>query len=70
MEEFDFSRTYIKATVGVENEAGGAAFWRAAKHAAASPAWNYFEIATNHMAISNKPLETAELLMTAATIAR
>jgi pimeloyl-ACP methyl ester carboxylesterase len=65
LEEFAFTRTYIKATVAVENEPGAAAFWRAAKHAAASPAWNYLEIATNHMMCSNKPRETAELLINA-----
>lgn len=66
LEEFRFSRTYIKATVAVESEPGGAAFWRAAKNAAASPAWRYREIATNHMVASNKPMETAQLLLEAA----
>ena len=65
LEDFPFTRSYIKATVEVAGEPGGAAFWRAAKHAEASPAWRYFEIATNHMVASNKPAETAELLMKA-----
>ena len=65
LEAFPFTRTYIKATVSVAGEPGAAAFWRAAKHAEASPAWRYFEIATNHMVSSNKPAETAELLMRA-----
>ena len=65
LESFSFTRTYIKATVSVANEPGAAAFWRAAKHAQASPAWRYFEIATNHMVSSNKPAETSELLMKA-----
>ncbi len=68
LEEFGFTRTYIKANAAVGKEAGGASFWRAAKHAAASPAWRYFEIETNHMVISNKPEETARLLMTAANM--
>ena len=65
LEDFPFTRSYIKATVEVAGEPGGAAFWRAAKHAQASAAWRYFEIATNHMMSSNKPAETAELLMKA-----
>ena len=63
LEEFGFSRTYIKATVAVETEPGNAAFWRAAKHASASPAWKYYELATNHMVASNRPQQTAQLLM-------
>jgi len=66
LEEFPFTRSYIKATVAVAGEPGAAAFWRAARHAQASPAWRYFEIATNHMVSSNKPAETAELLMKAS----
>ena len=65
LEAFPFTRSYIKATVAVAGEPGAAAFWRAAKQAEASPAWRYFEIATNHMVASNKPAETAELLMKA-----
>jgi len=65
LEAFPFTRTYIRATVSVAGEPGAAAFWRAAQHAEASPAWRYFEIASNHMVASNKPMETAELLMKA-----
>jgi pimeloyl-ACP methyl ester carboxylesterase len=67
LEEFEFTRTYIKATVAVEGEPGAAAFWRAAKDASASPAWKYFEIASNHMLASNRPRETAQLLMSVAS---
>lgn len=67
LEEFDFTRTYIKATIGNRDEPGVAAFWRAARHAKASPAWKYFEIETDHMVSSNKPAETAGLLLTVAT---
>ena len=65
LEAFPFTRSYIKATVAVADEPGAAAFWRAARYAEASPAWRYFEIATNHMLSSNRPAETAELLMKA-----
>ncbi|MBI5257756.1 MAG: alpha/beta fold hydrolase [Burkholderiales bacterium] len=62
LEQYPFTRTYIKATLGREGDPGNAAFWRAAKHAAASPAWRYHEIGTNHMVASNRPAETARLL--------
>ncbi len=65
LEEFAFTRTYIKATVGLESDPGHAAFWRAARAASASPHWKYFEIDTNHVMASNRPVETAELLVEA-----
>jgi pimeloyl-ACP methyl ester carboxylesterase len=68
LEEFEFTRTYIKATIGDKDEPGVAAFWRAAGHAAASPAWDYFEIETDHMVSSNKPVETARLLLNVVTV--
>ena len=69
LEEFPFSRTYIKATAGAPNERGTAAFARAAAHAQASPAWRYVEIATNHLVANNRPAETAQLLMDVANSA-
>ena len=63
LEDFAFSRTYIKATKAPAGDVGNEAFWRAAKHAGGSPAWNYFELATNHMLASNKPKEVARLLL-------
>ena len=69
LEDFAFSRTYIKATAAAENDPGTAAFSRAAEHARASPAWRYFEIATNHMVANNRPAETAKLLMEVANAA-
>ena len=48
-ESFPFTRTYIKTTQAPENDIGNEAFWRAARHAKGSPAWRYYEIATNHM---------------------
>ncbi len=68
LEDYPFTRTYIKATVGAPNETGNAAFWRAAKHAQGSKAWKYFEIATNHIMASNMPEETARLLMEAGKV--
>jgi len=69
LEDFEFSRTYIKATAGAKDEPGTAAFSRAAEHARVSPSWKYFEIATNHMVANNRPAETAKLLMEVANAA-
>jgi pimeloyl-ACP methyl ester carboxylesterase len=66
LEDYPFSRSYIKATVAVQGETGGDAFWRAARHAQASPHWQYFEIACNHMLASNRPAETAQVLRAVA----
>ena len=66
LETFPFTRTYIKATRSPESDIGTAAFWKAARHAQASPDWNYFEIATNHMVMNNRPEETARLLQVVA----
>ncbi len=62
LEQFGFTRTYIKATRSPESDPGNAAFWRAARHAQMSIAWNYFELPANHMVASNMPEETAQLL--------
>jgi pimeloyl-ACP methyl ester carboxylesterase len=66
LEDYDFSRTYIKATAAPETDPGNAAFWQAARHAQASPAWRYFEIATNHMVANNRAQELAALLQQVA----
>jgi hypothetical protein len=71
LESYPFTRTYIKATADPRPVPGGSAgpdgpgspFWRAADQAAASPAWRYREIDTNHMIMSNKPAELVELLL-------
>jgi len=71
LESYPFTRTYIKATADLRPVPGGpvgpdgpgSPFWRAADHAAASPDWRYREIDTNHMIMSNKPTELAELLL-------
>jgi pimeloyl-ACP methyl ester carboxylesterase len=64
LEDFSFTRTYIKATQEAPDAAGAQAFWAAAERAKASPAaWSYHEIATNHMIPSNRPEELAEILL-------
>ncbi len=62
LEFFPFTRTYIKAIQAPENDIGNEAFWRAARHAKGSPAWQYHEIATNHMVANNRPDELAGIL--------
>jgi pimeloyl-ACP methyl ester carboxylesterase len=63
LEDYPFTRTYIKATVSVAGEPAGEVFWKAARHAQSSAAWRYAEIATNHMVASNRPQELAGLLL-------
>lgn len=59
LEDYPFTRTYIKATVESEPKA----FWAAAQRAQSSPAWNYREIATDHLVPLNRPGELAEMLL-------
>lgn len=63
LEDYPFTRTYIKATIPPRAENPTAAFWAIADHARESPAWRYKEIATNHMVASNKPAELSEMLL-------
>jgi pimeloyl-ACP methyl ester carboxylesterase len=62
LEDYPFTRTYIKATGEPRPEPGGP-FWGAADRVRQSPAWRYREIATNHMIPSNRPDELAALLL-------
>ena len=62
VEDYPFSRTYIKATGDPRPEFGGP-FWTAADRAKASPAWHYREITTSHMVASNRPEELVRLLL-------
>jgi pimeloyl-ACP methyl ester carboxylesterase len=62
LESFPFTRTYIKATQAPEGDIGNEAFWRAARRAKESPAWRYYEIATNHMVAINRPEELVRIL--------
>jgi pimeloyl-ACP methyl ester carboxylesterase len=59
LEDYSFSRTYIKATA----ESEPSAFWAAARRAQSSPAWHYREIATDHIVPINRPHELAEMLL-------
>ncbi len=62
LEDYPFTRTYIKAT-GEPRPQDGGPFWAAADRALASPAWRYREIATNHMIASNRPGDLVRLLL-------
>jgi len=63
LEDYGFQRTYIRATKSDPADVGDQHFAAAAAHARESAAWHYHEIATNHMVLSNKPDELAELLL-------
>lgn len=60
LEEFPFGRTYIKATA---EPAGPSPFWAAARRVQSSPAWDYQQIATDHLVPVNRPHELAEILL-------
>jgi pimeloyl-ACP methyl ester carboxylesterase len=62
LEDFPFTRTYIKAT-GEPRPAAGGPFWAAADRAQSSPAWRYREIDTNHMIASNRPEDLVSILL-------
>lgn len=62
LEQFPFSRTYIKAT-GEPRPAGNASFWRTADRVRDSPAWRYREIATDHLIPINRPEELTACLL-------
>jgi pimeloyl-ACP methyl ester carboxylesterase len=63
LENYPFTRTYIKATADAPDAPGAKAFWSAADRAKSSPKWRYREVATNHMVPNNRPQELAELLL-------
>ena len=62
LEDYPFTRTYIKATGEPRPEPGGP-FWDAADRARQSPAWRYREIAANHMIPANRPGDLVRLLL-------
>lgn len=62
LEEYPFTRTYIKAT-GEPRPAGAPAFWAAADHARSTPGWRYAEIATDHGIPIRRPKELVEHLL-------
>jgi pimeloyl-ACP methyl ester carboxylesterase len=63
LEDFAFTRTFIKATLDPPTDLGAAALLRAAERAKSSPAWRYAEIETTHMVPSNRPKDLAALLL-------
>jgi len=62
VEEAPFTRTYIKATADAD-EPRDSAFWNFADRANQSAAWNYHEIATNHMVPMTRPQELAAIIL-------
>ncbi len=60
LEEFPFSRTYIRATADPQE---APAFAAAAERARSSAAWRYHEIATSHLVPHNRPRELTDLLL-------
>lgn len=63
IEEFPFTRTYIKATS--DRPAPGAPLtgsWRNAEHTRNNPAWRYYEIETTHMIANNRPEDFVQIL--------
>lgn len=60
LEEFPFSRTYIRATADPRE---APAFAAAADRARASAAWRYHELATSHLVPHNRPRELTDLLL-------
>jgi pimeloyl-ACP methyl ester carboxylesterase len=63
IEEYPFTRSYVRATADAPDAPGAAAFDAAAEHARTSPAWRYHGIATNHMIAQNRPDELVALLL-------
>jgi pimeloyl-ACP methyl ester carboxylesterase len=65
LEEFPFTRTYIKATQEQRTETGTrkSAFWRAAEHAQASSAWRYHEIDSDHIIPVHAPADLVKILL-------
>ncbi len=65
LEDYPFTRTYIKATEEPRPLDGArpSAFWRAADRTKTDPAWRYREIGTDHMILANKPADLVALLL-------
>jgi pimeloyl-ACP methyl ester carboxylesterase len=63
LEEFPFTRTYVRATERDPGVPRMEAFDDAAARAQASPAWRYAEIATTHLVAQNRPAELSSLLL-------
>ena len=63
LEDYPFTRTYIRATVPDPGVPANPAFDAAAARARDSEAWLYHEIATTHLVPQNRPEELARLLL-------
>lgn len=63
LEDFDFTRTYIKATGDPRVADQPDQFWDAGDHARISDAWRYHECSSNHMIPNNRPGELAAILL-------
>jgi pimeloyl-ACP methyl ester carboxylesterase len=65
LEDYMFTRTYIKATAEPRPRPDGqpGPFWTAADRAKTSQAWRYREIDTDHMILVNRPAELVTLLL-------
>lgn len=61
LEQFPFTRTYIKATGEPRPEVANP-FWQAADRAHGSSRWRYHEIDTNHAIPENRPDELVAIL--------
>lgn len=62
LEDRGLPLAFIKASADPA-ESPESAFWKAARHAQASDAWEYREVATNHMVPSMRPAELTALLL-------
>lgn len=63
LEDYPFTRTYIRATADRPDAPGATVFDAAAERARESAAWRYRAVATNHMIASNRPEELHDLLL-------
>jgi hypothetical protein len=63
LEEFPFTRNYIRATGGEPSTQQGGPFARAAEHARRSDKWAYHEIAASHMIPVNRPDDLSRILL-------
>ncbi len=62
LEDYPFTRTYIKASAEPRSDQPGA-FWAAADRARHSPAWRYREVNSSHMIPTNRPDDLTRLLL-------
>jgi pimeloyl-ACP methyl ester carboxylesterase len=65
LEEYPFTRTYVKATQEPRPADGGraSAFWTAADHAKTSQDWRYREVDSDHVIAMNRPADLVALLL-------